>query len=45
MAEESEDVLQNAVIWLQKMQESLCEGFDVEYNGFEYTFIPSFKER
>ena len=45
MAEESEDVLQNAVIWLQKVQESLSEGFNVEYKGLEFTFIPSFKER
>ena len=45
MAEESEDVLQNEVIWLQKMLESLCEGFDVEYNDLEYSFIPLIKER
>ena len=45
MAEESEEVLQQAVIWLQEKQEELREGFDVEYNGSEYTFFAIFKER
>ena len=45
MAEESEVVVKNTVIWLSKQQESLSDGFNVEFDGMEYTFFPSFKER
>ena len=46
MAEESEKVLQNLVVWLQKTQESLKEsGFDVEFNGLEYSFFPQYLDR
>ena len=43
MAEESEEVLQQAVIWLQEKQEVLRDGLDVEYKGTEYTFFANFR--
>ena len=46
MAEESEEVLLKAVVWLQKKQESLKEeGFSLEFKGFDYTFYPTYIDR
>ena len=45
MAEESEQVLLKSIIWLQERQEMLSEGFQVEYDENEYTFIPTFIDR
>ena len=45
MADEGEETLEKAVIWLQKQQESLTGGFTVEYKGGEYTFFPKYIDR
>ena len=46
MAEEKEEVLLKATLWLQKQEESLKEeGFSVIYNGEEFTFLPTFIDR
>ena len=45
MAEETDKVLMNALLWLQKRQEMLREGFSVEYNSEEYVFLPEYVDR
>ena len=45
MADESDEVLVKAVVWLQKKQESLKDGFSIEYKGSEYTFFPNYLDR
>ena len=45
MAEEGDKVLNDALLWLQKQQELLTEGFSVEYDDDEYVFLPKFIER
>ena len=45
MAEESDKVLVNALLWLQRQQERLKEGFMVEYNETEYVFLPDYVDR
>ena len=45
MAEEKEDVLINATLWLQKQEERLRNGFSVEYKGEEFTFVPKYTDR
>ena len=45
MADESDDVLVKAVVWLQKKQESMKDGFSIDYKGSEYTFFPTYLDR
>jgi hypothetical protein len=45
MADEGEDVLKKALLWLQKQQERLREGFNVNYNEMEYVFLPEYIDR
>ena len=46
MADESDDVLQKALLWLQKQQESFREdGIPVEFDGNEYIFLPDYVDR
>ena len=45
MAEESEPIIAKAIVWLQERQESLKEGFEVEFKGGEYIFAPTYIDR
>ena len=45
MAEEGDEVLEKALVWIQKQQEKLREGFSVWYRGGEYTFAPKYIDR
>ena len=45
MADESDPVLVKAILWLQKRQEGLKNGFTVEYKGGEYIFVPKYIDR
>ena len=45
MTEESDPVLVKAILWLQKRQESLKDGFVVQHRGGDYVFAPSYIDR
>ena len=46
MANEGDDVLMKALLWLQKQQERQKEeGIEVTYDGKEYVFLPEYIER
>ena len=45
MAEEKDEVLQKATLWLQKREETLKGGFSVVYKGEQFTFLPKFFDR
>ena len=45
MAEEKEDVILKSILWLQKQQEALIEGFVVKYKGEEFMFYPKYLDR
>ena len=45
MAEEKEEVLQKATLWLQEREESLSGGFSVDYKGEEFIFVPKYFDR
>ena len=45
MAEEKEEVVIKAILWLQEQQESLKEGFTVQYKENEFNFFPTYIER
>ena len=45
MANETDPVLIKAVKWLQLRQESLKDGFVVDYKGGEYIFVPEYIDR
>ena len=45
MANETDPVLIKAVKWLQLRQESLKDGFIVDYKGGEYIFVPEYIDR
>ena len=45
MAEEGEDILTKAILWLQKQQERLRKGFTIEFKGEEYTIVPDYIDR
>ena len=45
MADEGEQLLERAIIWLQGQQQKLVEGFSVQYSGQEYTFVVEFIDR
>ena len=45
MADEGEEVLRKAILWLQKQQEKLRNGFSIEYVGKEYSFVVSYIDR
>ena len=39
MAEVGEEVLEKAILWLQKQQEKLRDGFSIQFQQEEYTFM------
>ena len=45
MCEEGEELLQNCVKWLQKQQMKLDDGFSIQFQGQEYTFLVQFIDR
>ena len=45
MAEEKDPVIQKALVWLQKQEQSLVDGFEVEYKGGTYLFLPKYIDR
>jgi hypothetical protein len=45
MAEEKDPVIEKAVLWMQKRQEGLKEGFSVQHNDDEYFFFPAYIDR
>jgi hypothetical protein len=45
MAEESEEIVTKLVLYLQKKQNNLLDGFTVIYNNEEYSFVPKFVDR
>ena len=46
MANEGEEVLQKALLWMQKQQEALKEdGITVCFDENEYVFFPSYVDR
>lgn len=45
MADEGEKFLEQAVVWLQRQQEKLVDGFTVEYKDQEYAFVVEFIDR
>ena len=45
MAEEGDKFLERAIIWLQRQQEKLVEGFAVQYGDQEYSFLVQFIDR
>ena len=45
MAEEGEGILTKAILWLQKQQERMREGFTIEFKGEEYTIVPDYIDR
>ena len=45
MAEEKTDILTKMVLYLQKQQNLLTEGFSVIYKGENYIFFPKFVDR
>jgi hypothetical protein len=45
MADEGEKFLEKAVIWLQRQQEKLTEGFSIQFQGQEYSFVVEFIDR
>ena len=45
MAEESDPILVKAILWLQERQESLRDGFVVQYREGEYIFAPKYLDR
>ena len=45
MSEEKDPLIEKAVVWLQKRQESLKEGFFVHVDEKEYFFLPEYIDR
>ena len=45
MADEKEDVIIKAILWLQDQQESLKGGFRVDFREKEFFFYPTYIER
>ena len=45
MAEEKTDILIKMVLYMQKKQNELLEGFHVNYKGEDYFFLPKFVDR
>ena len=45
MADEKEEVVIKAILWLQDQQESLKDGFRVEFREEEFIFYPTYIER
>ena len=45
MAEEGEEVLEKAILWLQKQQEKLRDGFSIQFQQEEYTFVVDYIDR
>ena len=45
MADEKDAILLKMVLYLQKRQNELLEGFTVNFKGEEFVFLPSFVDR
>ena len=45
MADEKDAILLKMVLYLQKKQNGLLEGFTVTFKGEEFVFLPSFVDR
>ena len=45
MADEGEEILEKAVLWLQKQQEELRDGFSIQFKDKEYTFLVDYIDR
>ena len=45
MADEGEKFLEKAVIWLQGQQEKLTDGFSIQFQGQEYSFVVDYIDR
>ena len=45
MGDEKDDVILKSVLWLQKREEEMTDGFTVTYKGQEYVFVPRYIER
>jgi hypothetical protein len=45
MADEGEEILEKAVLWLQKQQEELRDGFSIKFKDKEYTFLVDYIDR
>ena len=45
MGDEKEEVILKSVLWLQKREEELKDGFTVTYKGQEFVFVPRYIER
>ena len=45
MAEEGEEVLEKAILWLQKQQEKLRDGFSIQFQQEEYTFVVDYIDK
>ena len=45
MADEGEQILEKAVLWLQKQQEDLRDGFSIQFKDKEYTFLVDYIDR
>ena len=45
MSEEKQEIMLKMVLYLQKKQNELLDGFSVTYKGEEYTFVPRFVDR
>ena len=44
-ADEKEEILKKLVLYLQRKQNELLDGFTVTHNEEEFTFVPSFIDR
>ena len=45
MADEGDKFLEKAVIWLQRQQERLVDGFSIQFQGQEYSFVVDYIDR
>ena len=45
MAEEKDEVILKSILWQQKQQESLKEGFTITFMGEEFVFFPTYIDR
>jgi hypothetical protein len=45
IGDEKEEVIMKSILWLQKQQEEMTDGFTVVYKEEEFVFVPTFLER
>ena len=43
--EEKRENLKDLIKWIHEQDDALSEGFEIEFKGQEYTFIPNYKTR